>query len=161
MGQNNRMGQVRSEAALAEELAERTQLQELNDLFVGFDQLLSTFTALASPQEMKDAEGRRCILQITGLKYHQTAFFFEVSGASVRQVAPFENYTTYIGASLPTVLRVLRGVLAGSLDAFNEEWSRGAATLKGDHSIHDGFQFMEVFRRLARVVQRYNAMVKQ
>ena len=120
--------------------------------------LEGTFGTLATTAERSSAEGRRCILSISGLKHHQAAFFFEVTGARIRQVPRFETYNTYIAAPIDSVIRVLKGVLNGDENAFSNEWARGQAKLVGEHSVHDGLQFAEAFRRLAGLVKRYRAL---
>ena len=124
-----------------------------------FDLLEGTFATLATGEERRSAEGHRCILAITGLSHHQLAFFFEVTGARIRQVPRFERYNTYIGAPIDSVIRVLKGVLDGDENAFTNEWARGQAKIIGDHSVHDGLQFAAAFRRLAGLVKRYRALL--
>lgn len=97
-------------------------------------------------------------MYISGLSHHQVAFFFEVTGARIRQVPRFERYNTHISAPIDSVIRVLKGVLDGDENAFSNEWARGQAKLAGDHSVHDGLQFAEAFRRLAVLVKRYRAL---
>lgn len=121
--------------------------------------LQGTFSNLTTAAERTSAEGRRCILSISDLKYHQAAFFFEVTGAMIRQVPQFERYTTHIAAPIDSVVRVLKGVLDGDENAFANEWARGQAKLVGKHSVHDGFQFAEAFRRLAGAIKRYRTLV--
>lgn len=120
-----------------------------------------TFARLATAEELRSAEGRACILAITGLQHQQATYFFQVVGGAIRQVPPFERYNTYIGAPIDSVIRVLKGALEGDEHAFAREWTRGQAQLKGDYSIHDGYQFDEAFRRLARLVKRYKTFLAQ
>jgi hypothetical protein len=120
--------------------------------------LQGTFGTLATADERRSAEGRACILGITELRHHEASFFFRVEGARIRQVAPFERYNTYIGAPIDSVIRVLKGVLDGDENAFANEWARGQAKLVGPHSVHDGLQFAEAFRRLALLIKRYRAL---
>ena len=153
MGQNNNLGPA------ADELnAEQLKIGQVQALLKAFDLLEGTFATLATAAERSSAEGRRCILSISGLKHHQAAFFFEVTGARIRQVPRFEHYTTHIATPIDSVIRVLKGVLDGDENAFSNEWARGQAKLVGKHSVHDGLQFAEAFRRLARLVGRYRAL---
>jgi len=85
-------------------------------------------------------------------------FFFEVKGSQIARVPPFERYTTYIAAPIDSVIRVLKGVLSGDEQAFEKEWARGLAQIRGTHSLHDGVQFAEGFKRLARIVKRYRSL---
>lgn len=153
MGQTNNLSPA---ADVAE--TERQQIEQVQLLLQAFDMLAGTFATLATSDERKNAEGRRCILAITGLEHQQAAFFFEVVGAGIRQVPRFERYNTYIGAPIDSVIRVLKGVLDGDENAFTNEWARGQAKIVGAHSLHDGLQFAEAFRRLAQLVKRYRAL---
>jgi hypothetical protein len=153
MGQNNNLGPDTDGAD-----AERTKIEEVQALLKAFDLLEGTFATLATAAERSSAEGRRCILSISGLSHHQAAFFFEVTGARIRQVPRFERYNTFVSAPIDSVIRVLKGVLDGDENAFSNEWTRGQAKLVGDHSLHDGLQFAEAFRRLAGLVKRYRAL---
>ena len=153
MGQDHDLGEAADEAAI-----ELAKIEQVQTLLEAFNMLEGTFATLATSEELKSAEGRRCILSISGLKHQKAAFFFEVLGARIRQVEPFENYNTYIGAPIDSVIRVLKGVLDGDEDAFANEWSRGQAKLVGEHSVHDGLQFNEAFRRLTRLIKRYRAL---
>ena len=153
MGQNNHLG---PEADGAE--AERHQLDQVRALLQALDMLQGAFGTLATAAERSSAEGRACILGITGLQHQEARFFFRVEGSKIRQVAPFERYNTYIGAPIDSVVRVLKGVLDGDENAFTNEWARGQAKLIGPHSVHDGLQFAEAFRRLALLIKRYRAL---
>ena len=153
MGQTNNLGPA------ADELdAEQLKIEQVQALLKAFDLLEGTFATLGTAAERTSAEGRRCILSISGLKHHQAAFFFEVTGARIRQVPRFEHYTTHIAAPIDSVIRVLKGVLDGDENAFDNEWARGQAKLIGEHSIHDGLQFADAFRRLAGLIKRYRAL---
>ena len=153
MGQNNNLG---PEADGAE--AERHHLDQIRALLQALDMLQDTFGTLATADERRSAEGRACILGITGLQHQEARFFFRVEGSTIRQVAPFEHYNTYIGAPIDSVMRVLKGVLDGDENAFTNEWTRGQAKIVGKHSIHDGMQFAEAFRRVALLIKRYRAL---
>ena len=79
---------------------EAKKLDEVQSLLKALDILQTSFSSLANPTEKQDAEGRRCILHITDLKYHKAAFYFAVEGFRVHQVDPVVKYNTYIGAPL-------------------------------------------------------------
>ena len=144
MAQDGHRGPADDEAA-----AELAQIADIQVLLEAFSLLEGTCAPLATSDELKSAEGRRCILAISGLKHNQASFFFEILGARIRQVQPFDKFTTHIAAPIDSVTRVLKGALDGDENAFTNEWSRGQATLVGEHSVHDGYQFNEAFRRLA------------
>lgn len=155
MGQNHNPG---SAADGREAEAELKAISRVQSLLEAFNLLAGTFASIATAGERKSAEGRRCILFISGLKHHEASFFFEVVGTTIRQVQPFEHYNTYIAAPIDSVIRVLKGVLDGDENAFTSEWARGQTKLVGEHSVHDGLQFHEAFRRLAWLIKRYRAL---
>jgi len=140
----------------AEREAESRQLEELYKCFKALDDLQTTFSWLAKPDERDDAEGRRCILSVSGLKYNQQkSIFFEVSNGRVQMVEPYEEYSTYIVAPIDSVIRVLSGVIEGDEDVFAKEWARGKASITGQRHVHDAIQFTEAFRRFARLCKQY------
>jgi hypothetical protein len=155
MGETNHLGPAVDETEIA---AERDKIKQVQALLNAFDLLGGAFATLASTNELKSAEGRRCIVSISGLKHHQAAFFFEVSGTKILQVQPFEDFTTFISAPIDTVIRVLKNAFEGDENAFINEWARGQAKIVGKHSVHDALQFHEAFRRLARLIKRYRVL---
>ena len=150
MVQDGRNSQAANEAQV-----EGTKLQEVEALLRAFDILQDAFSSMTSQEDRQQAEGRRCVIGTTGLKYHKKAFYFEVVGSRLSQVDPYEKYNTLILAPLDTIIAVLKGTLSGDENAFVDEWRRGRAKLVGDHSIHDGDQFQKAFQRLAWVAKRY------
>jgi len=143
----------------AETEVEAGKIEELTSLLRALSTVLDAFNGLASAVEQQAAEGRRCILAVTGLKHHpRQAFFFEVKGYKIQIVDPFTNYTTYIEAPIDSVIRVLKGIWDGREDAFSAEWSRGQAQIRGTRSLHDGMQFNEGFKRVARGIKQYRAL---
>ena len=159
MATSNPVGTTNRDPAAVE--AEAKQLKELQDLLQALDLMQGAFAALANPGEKEAAEGRRCILHITDLKYHDLKFFFAVEGFQIRQVDPFVKYNTYIGAPLDSVIRVFKGMTVGDESCFSREWSKGAARIVGDYSVHDGLQFREGFKRFARYIGRYLRYMEQ
>ena len=144
-----------------EAILEAKKIGELTSLVSALSMVLEAFTRLASTDELNAAEGRRCILAATGIKYHPDCiFFFEVKGASIRLVDSFTHYNTYIAAPIDSIIRVLNGLWEGREDAFSSEWARGQAKIEGARSLHDGLQFNDAFKRVARAIKRYRAVVR-
>jgi len=136
--------------------AERQQLEKLQECFKALDDLQSAFSWLTKPAERADAEGRRCILSVSGLKYsEQRSLFFEVSNGRIQLVEPYTDYSTYIVAPIDSVIRVLSGIIEGDEDAFSKEWARGKTSITGQRHVHDAIQFSDVFKRLARLCKQY------
>lgn len=139
-----------------EVLRERRQLEEIDTCFQTIAKLQGLF--LNGPERREDltrAAGRRCVLGISGLKYHEYRKFFEVTDSGVKIVGASEKVNTYVEAPAESVLRVLKGVLEGDSSAFSAEWARGQARIIGERKLHDGYVFGEVFGQLARVIRRY------
>lgn len=150
------MAEVRVADQSAEQRLEAETLDEVRHTLETIERLQRIFLPqLEQKGELAQAAGRRCFLAIEGLKYHKWAEYFEVTATGVRTVPAFANYDTAIVASLDSVLRVLKGVLAGNEHVFSEEWARGQARIIGDRKLHDGYVFNEVFGRLARIIRRY------
>jgi hypothetical protein len=78
-----------------------------------------------------------------------------VTDRGVSIVEPYETGNAYITAPVASVLRVLKGVLAGDPTSFSSEWARGQATIRGPRHLHDGMVFAGVFSRLALSIQRF------
>ena len=150
---------VSNEAAEREH--EKQQLAEIESCLSALQRLQRLF--LTRPQngivlkkeELDQAKGRKCILGISGLRYHRYEKFFEVTPTGVNIVEPYSNFNTYIDAPVDSVVRVLQGVLNGDTSVFSAEWARGKARIVGPKHLHDGFVFGEVFRRLATLIKRY------
>jgi len=138
---------------------ERQQLEEIDRALDILNRLQGAFIRTSELQkDLSQADGRRCILVISGLKHTQHRKFFEVSPSGVKLVEPYENPNTAILAPVDSVKRVLMGTLNGDTSAFAAEWARGQAKLVGERRIHDGYVFASVFSELASLVKRYRSM---
>ena len=140
---------------------EQRQLEEIEACLSTLQRLQKLFLSRAQngtvlkQEELEQAKGRKCILGISGLKYHRYEKFFEVTPTGVSIVHDYSDFNTYITAPVDSVLRVLQGVLNGDTSSFSAEWARGDAKIVGPRHLHDGFVFGEVFRRLAILIKRY------
>lgn len=144
-----------AEARLREEKEEERQLAQLDKAVEGLKILSRAFAKFASKEELLEAEGRKCILAISNLKTTKRAYYFEVTGSSIRLNEPYTDFTTLIVAPLASVLRVFAGVATGDKWAFSNERARGRAIFKGTRSLHDVFALSEAFKRFAELAQRY------
>ena len=150
------MDQTSIADANAERESEARQLADLDNVLTRLERMQRILLPqMQRGQDLQDAEGRRCILVLEGLKFHKFAKFFEVSRSGVRLVEPFDTYNTAILAPLDSVIRVLKQVLDGKRNAFSSEWARGKARIIGSRSMHDGYVFGQVFDQLAEVIGRY------
>ena len=149
-------------ASVVDEIAERDkesrQLADIESCLNAIERLQAAFLTQFSASDLEKTSGRRCVLGVSGLKYHTYEKFFEVSPVGVRIVQPYEEFNTYIQAPLDSVLRVLKGVLAGDTSAFSSEWARGQAHIIGEKHVHDGYVFSQIFSKLAEMIKRYREM---
>lgn len=120
------------------------------------------FAAFVSKNELRDAEGRRADLVVTGVGERNVVYQFVVSGGRVRitaDAAPSGKLNTRIVAPVDSVTRVLQGVLNGNEKAFFEELRRNQVRLEGAKNFHDATVFGETFGRLARLIRNYRAVL--
>lgn len=107
------------------------------------------------PERVMDAEGKKCILSVTGLRYHQEIIFFEVTELSIKSVEPFESFNTWIEADVGAILKVLRGLLSGKEDAFSESLGSDSVKIRGKKTYHDMVIFNEIFNTLAAHIRKF------
>lgn len=147
-----------AEVAKREEEEEK-QLQVLDKALEGLTALSKAFRSFATKDELAEAEGRRCILAISGLKTTKKNYFFEITGSQILLREPYTTYTTLIVAPLDSVLRVFKGVAAGDKWAFSNEYARGKAYFKGEKHLHDMYSLSEAFKRFAELTKKYGGGV--
>lgn len=104
-----------------------------------------------------EAEGKKCILSVTGLRYHQEVIFFEVSELSIKSIEPFESFDTWIEIDLPTLLTVLKNVLSGREDVLGDAFGSNSVKVRGSKTYHDMSVFSEIAGELSRAVRRFRA----
>jgi hypothetical protein len=150
------MTEIEDAVREAELAQEQTDLEKLDKAIKGLETLSRAFKSFATKEELTEAEGRRCILAISGLKTTKRAYYFEITGASIRLCEPYRDYTTLIIAPLDSVLRVFKGVAAGDKWAFSNERARGKAIFKGSHSLFDAYALGEAFKRFSELARRYS-----
>lgn len=139
----------------AELQQEKADLERLDKAVEGLQILSTAFSKFATKEELSEAEGRKCILAISGLKTTKRAYYFEVTGVSIRITEPYTDYTTLIVAPLDSVIRVFSGIANGDKWAFSNEKARGRAIFRGERSVHDGWALSEAFKRFAELSKRY------
>lgn len=135
---------------------EAATLAELRDCLQAVTIYQETFPGLVKRFEPHEAEGRRCILRLTGMLHHRDMdLYCQVVGGVIRWVEPYGNHNALIEAPLDIVVRVLRRTLDGDENAFADAWATGRARIRGPRRMHDGMIFTDVFRRLARMIRPY------
>lgn len=132
---------------------EALAVKELESHIESMRRLQPALRRIFKPDEVLDAQGKRCILVVQGLRHHTPIFFFEVTGGSLQMVSPYDNYDTKIYASVSSILRVFRKLLAGVEGGFAEEWARGYGKIEGKRSVHDAYMFASIFDTLARRIR--------
>lgn len=130
-------------------------LEDIGHTLDRMDRLQRLWMKELSQGDLEQAQGRKCVLAITGLKYHSFERYFLVTPTGVEIVEPYQGYNSYIEAPLDSVTRVLKGVLEGDTTVFTQEWARGIAKIRGNRKVHDGVVFNQVFARLAEMFARY------
>lgn len=150
------MAEINNAVLEAELAQEKADLEKLDKAVEGLQILSRAFRKFATKEEIAEAEGRKCILAISGLKTTKQVYYFEVTGATIQIVSPYADYTTLIIAPLDSVLRVFKGIAAGDKWAFSNERARGKAIFKGSHSLHDAYALSEAFKRFAELAKKYS-----
>ena len=117
--------------------------------------LSGVFRRVATKAELNEAEGRRCVLAISGLKHTRKVYYFQITGSTIEVVDPYATYNTLIIAPIDSVIRVFKGIAAGNKYAFSEERARGEAIVKGERSLHDALVLGDAFKRFAELASRY------
>lgn len=112
-----------------------------------------------TPEEMTEAEGKRCVISISGLKFHDLTLFFEVSNLSLKQVNPYEGYDTYLQAPLKTVIVFLQRTLSGDGSAFSDLAGSNEVKIRGSRTYHDILVFSDACEILASNIRRLRATV--
>lgn len=107
-----------------------------------------------TPEEVMEAEGKRCVINVTGLRFHNVTLFFQVSGLAVKQVEPYEGYDTFIQAPLKTVINFFKRVLSGDTDTFGDLVGGNDVKIRGPRTYHDILVFEDACRTLAMNIQR-------
>jgi len=106
------------------------------------------------PEQILEAEGRRCVLSVTGLRFHDLTLYFTVSQLSVKVSPPFESYDTFVQVPLSTINELLGRTLAGDKGAFGDILASGQARIIGPHAPHDMIVWESVFDELASNIAR-------
>lgn len=107
-----------------------------------------------SPEEMLEAEGKRCVISVTGLRYHEVIVYFQITGLSIVEVEPYENFDTFISAPLSVVNQFLARVLSGDENAFGDLAAGNNVKFRGKKTFYDLSAFQEIATTLAKNIKR-------
>jgi hypothetical protein len=131
------------------------------DAFKKFEKpLASILRRKYSPEEILEAEGKRCVIAVRGLKFHDLVIFFQVSGLSIQQVEPFDSYDTWIEAPIKTINLFLARILSGDEEAFGDLITGNEVKIRGPHTFHDIHIFEEATRTLAQNIRQLKGVMK-
>jgi len=108
-----------------------------------------------SPDQVAEVEGRRCVLAVSRLKYHDLVLFFQVNTASIKEVEPFDGYDTWIECPLQMVNDVFARTLSGEEDSFNDALGDNRVKIRGKKVYYDTSMFSDVFNLLARNIRKF------
>lgn len=107
------------------------------------------------PERVLEAEGKKCVLSVTGLKYHQEVVFLEVTELSIKNTEPFENFDTWIEADISVIIKVLRNLLSGREDVLSEAFGSNSVKVRGKKTYHDMAIFSEVTNTLSSHIRKF------
>ena len=106
------------------------------------------------PEQLAEAEGRHCVLVISGLRYHEKTIFFTVEHLMVRVCDPYDSWDAHVQAPLSVVNDLLGRVLSGQKGAFGDIAASNQARISGKRAPHDLLVWENVFDELAANIAR-------
>jgi len=131
------------------------------DAFKKFEKpLASILRRKYSPEEILEAEGKRCIISVRGLRFHDLVIFFQISGLSIQQVEPFDSYDTFIEAPIKTINLFLARILSGDEEAFGDLITGNDVKIRGPHTFHDIAIFEDATRTLAQNIKQLKQVMR-
>jgi len=137
---------------------ERDAIERLTrymDILQKFERpLVMMMRAKYNESELLEADGKKCVISVTGLKFHELTLYFQISGMSIKQVKPYEGGDTFIQAPIWVVNSFLSRVLSGEGTAFADLVSGGDVKFRGNRSYHDLKVFNDVCDHLAENIKR-------
>lgn len=70
------------------EAAEEAKCEELERCVAVLKTISAVFRRVATKEELTEAEGRRCVLAISGLKHTRKVSYFQITGSTIEVVDP-------------------------------------------------------------------------
>lgn len=140
---------------------ETRDLDKVREILQALDIVQNVAVGVFTQGERRLAEGRKCVLCVTGMQYHpDEAFYFLVSNGRIQQVPSMSQYDTYLKAPLTTTLQVLERVWQGDEGAFVDARAKYGADVRGDHHLHDLLAIGQAFARVAKFLKNYRATAR-
>lgn len=132
-----------------------SRLYQYLDIFQKFERPLSLLLKRKyPPEEILEAEGKKCVIRVSGLRYHDLTVFFQVTGLSIKRVEPFDNFDTFIQCPISTVNTFFSRLLAGDETAFGDLSASGEVKFMGKKTYHDIMVFESACKLLAENIKR-------
>lgn len=137
---------------------EREAIQKLEEYLAIFRKFESPIKRIAmrkySPEQILEAEGKKCIIAVSGLRFHQKIYFFKVDKLSLTQVEPFDQFDTFIQVPISIINEFLERILSGDETAFGDLVGRDDVKFRGRRTFHDMMIFEDIFSTLARNIRK-------
>lgn len=141
-----------------EATTESEQLARAKAILQALDIVQNAAAGIFTQGEQRTAEGRKCVLCITGMRQHpDELFYFVVADGRIQQVRALDRYDTYLKASLDVTLRVLERIWQGDDGAFVDAKAKYGAVVRGGHPLYDLWAMGQAFARVAKYLKNYRA----
>ena len=147
----------------AEKLAEKQAIDTLAaymDAFRKFEKPLANALRKRYPaDQIQEAEGKRCVVMVSGLKYYNLALYFQISQLSITQVQPFDHFHTFIQAPVGVIIEFFARMLSGDPDCLGDMMTRENVQIRGPHTYHDLVVWEDIIRILSSTILRFKSIL--
>lgn len=107
------------------------------------------------PEKVLDAEGKKAIITISGLKFHNLVYSYQVTGLTIKPVEPMEGYDTWLEIPLDVAITIVRKVLSGQGGALDEAFGDNRVKIRGKKVYHDMAAFEEILSELTENIRKF------
>ena len=106
------------------------------------------------PDRVLDAEGKRAIITITGLRYHDMVYSYQITSLSIKQVEPMEGFDTWVEMPIDVATSIMKRVLSGQNGALDEALGDNRVKIRGKKVYHDMSAFEDVLATLTDNIRK-------
>lgn len=106
------------------------------------------------PDRVLDAEGKRAIITITGLRYHDMVYSYQITSLSIKQVEPMEGFDTWVEIPIDVATSIMKKVLSGQNGALDEALGDNRVKIRGKKVYHDMSAFEDVLATLTDNIRK-------
>ena len=106
------------------------------------------------PERVLDAEGKKAVLSITGLRFHDLVYAYQITGLSMKQVEPMEDYSTWLEIPIDIATTIMKKVLSGQQGALNEALGDNRVKIRGSRVYHDMAAFEDIINTLSENIRK-------